>query len=77
MPQLDEMTEQDLIDRFDPPECTIVFHRQTPARLESLPLYLVPPTQISKLLLKPADGLLLKPAAELHIELLDLGNGMH
>jgi serine/threonine-protein kinase SRPK3 len=69
MPQLDEMTEKDLINHFGPPECTIVLPRQTPTRPESLPSYLVPPTHISELLLKPA--------VELHIELLDLGNGMH
>ena len=69
MPQLDEITEEDLMDRIDPPECTIVLPRQTPARPESLPSYLVSPTHIS--------DLLPKPAAELHIELLDLGNGMH
>ncbi|EDR15940.1 uncharacterized protein LACBIDRAFT_321041 [Laccaria bicolor S238N-H82] len=68
MPQLDDIIEEDLIDRFDPPECTIVFPRQTPARPESLPPYLVPPTHISELLLKPT--------AELHIELLDLGNAI-
>ena len=72
MPQLDEITEEDLIGRFYPPECTIVFPRQTPARPESLPLYLVPPTPISELLLKN-----LKLTTELHLELLDLGNGMH
>ena len=69
MPQLDEITEEDLIGRSYPPECTIVFPRQTPARPESLPPYLVPPTHISERLLKPT--------AELHIELLDLGNGMY
>ena len=69
MPQLDEIIEEDLISGFYPPECIIVFPRQTPARPESLPPYLVPPTHISERLLKPA--------AELHIELLDLGDGMY
>lgn len=66
MPQLDDIIEEDLIDRFDPPECTIVFPRQTPASPKSLPPYIVPPTDISELLPKPP--------AELHVELLDLGN---
>ncbi|EDR15321.1 uncharacterized protein LACBIDRAFT_301445 [Laccaria bicolor S238N-H82] len=68
MPQLDEITEEDLIDRCDPPNCTIVFPCQTPASPKSLPPYLVPPTDIAFHLLKP-------PAA-LHIELLDLGSAI-
>ena len=72
MPQLDEITEEDLIARFSPPECTIVLPRRTPARPESLPFYLVPPIPISEILLRKD----MKPATELHIELLDLGSGM-